>query len=118
VAQGYEVVGHDPGGDVVLVRGSNYQSSGWDLTWALLSCGLWLIVIAVKVAVAQRRVVVVAPNGGVRSAEGTEAPAWAVVALLLTVGSLGLMVATVFGRLVAAIAVPLGIVLLNRQSQS
>ena len=128
IASGYEVAAYDtwqPGsadslqhvGHVVLTRGTTYTPSGWDYLLSLITLGLWVLVIGVKAGTRRRSVVGVAPDGSVCQLGGPEAPAWALAVAFLALGALGLLVATIFSPMVAAVAVPVAIALLGRVAE-
>lgn len=112
VQEGYEVVAQGVKGEVMLSRGANYRTSGWDQALTLLTCGLWLIVIAIKAATGHRQVVTVSPEGAIQAEGGPVAPPWVVALGVLAVGAAGLAVATAFSPLVAGIAVPVGLAII------
>ena len=58
--------------------------------------------------------VAVAPDGSVYEVGGPEAPAWALALGVIALGAIGLLVATVFSPMVAAVPVPVGFALLGR----
>lgn len=101
-------------GHVVLTRGTTFRPSGWDYLFALVTCGLWVLVIGIKAGMRARQVVSVAPDGSVMQVSGPEAPAWAVALGVLALGALGLLVATAFSPMVAVVAVPVAIAMLGR----